>query len=130
MENLIRELSLSNGLSVSFVSRTRRYFGDYHLVKLEITCKIAVCADYFVNREEFDAALLLLGEVVVYRRNLEQMGVPSSEIAAVQNRLVADFEQHSLSYFSAPSFPRKLVAAELNKIIKKGRHVQKSSFNS
>ena len=119
MENIIRELSLPNGLSVSFVNRTRRYFGDYNLVKLEIVCKIAVSADCFAHQGELDAARLLLGEVVVYRRNLEQMGVPSSEIASVQNRLIADFEQHSLSYFSAPSFPRKLVAAELSKIIKK-----------
>jgi hypothetical protein len=120
MENLIRGFALPNGLSVSLVDRTRRYFGDYNLVKLELICKITVCADYFANREEFDAALLLLGDVVVYRRNLEQMGVPSSEIAEVQNRLIADFEQHSLPYFSAPTFPRKLVVAELNKIVKKG----------
>jgi hypothetical protein len=129
MEKLIRERSLSNGLSVSFVNRTRRYFGDYNHVKLEIICRIAVCADYFAHREEFDAALVLLGEVVVYRRNLEQMGVPSSEIVAVQNRLIADFEQHSLPYFSAPSFPGKLVTAELNKIVKKGRYVQKPGIN-
>jgi hypothetical protein len=125
MEKLIRELSLPNGLSVSFVNRTRRYFGDYNLVKLEMICRIAVCADYFAHREEFDAALVLLGEVVVYRRILVQMGVPSSEIAAVQNRLIADFEQHSLPYLSVPSFPGKFVAAELSKIVKKSRHVQK-----
>lgn len=116
MTTLVREQTLPNGLTVSFYDQTRRYFGDYHLVKLEIVCNVPVIEEYFTGEDESREARALLGETVVYRRNVEQMGVPSTEIERVRGRLVADFEEHSLPYFAAPAFPQKLVAAELKKI--------------
>ena len=122
MENFIREIPLANGLTVSFFQQARRYFGDYHLVKLEIVCKVPVIADYFSNKGEFAAARSLLGEEVVHRRCVEQMGVPSAEVERVLNRLTADFEKTSLPYVGFPAFPRKLVVAELEKLRKKMPH--------
>jgi hypothetical protein len=123
MGNLVRECLLPNGLTVSFYDLTRRYFGDFYLVKLEIVCKVPVIADYFGENGEFNAARSLLGEEVVYRRNVEQMGVPSTEIERVANRLMADFETHSFPYFAAPAFPQRLVCAELKKKLKKTLHM-------
>lgn len=122
MENFIREIPLANGLTVSFFQQTRRYFGDYHLVKLEIVCKVPLLADYFSNKGEFAAAGSLLGEEVLYRRCVEQMGVPSAEVELVLNRLTADFENTALPYVASPAFPRKLVAAELAKRGKRMPH--------
>ena len=123
MGNLVRERLLPNGLTVSFYDQTRRYFGDFYLVKLEIVCKVPVIADYFGENGEFSTAKSLLGDEVVYRRAVEQMGVPSTEIERAVNRLMADFETHSLPYFAAPAFPQKLVCAELKKHAKKPLHL-------
>ena len=119
MNNLIRELHLPNGLTVSFFDHTRQYFGDFHRVKMEITCKIPVLPDYFEDRMAFDEAGALLGDEVVYTRIQEQMGVPSTEIEKVLNRLVTNFMEHSLTYFASARFPGKAVLAELNKIKRK-----------
>jgi hypothetical protein len=119
MDSPIREHQLPNGLTVSFHDLTRRYFGDFYLVKLEIVCNVPVISAYFQTEEEYSLARSLLGDEVVYRRSVEQMGVPSTEIERVRERLMADFEKHSLPYFSAATFPRKLVVAELGKMQKK-----------
>lgn len=115
MDTFIRDIPLPNGLTVSFSNQTRRYFGDYYLVMLEIVCRVPVIAEYFEEEGEFDEARSLLGDEVVYRRGVEQMGVPSTGIERVLDRLMADFEKHSLPYFAAPAFPQKLVTAELKK---------------
>ena len=119
MVTLVCERLLPNGLTVSFHDQTRRYFGDFYLVKLEIVCRVPVIPGYFTDDVEYGEARSFLGDEVVYRRTVEQMGVPSTEIERVRNRLIADFQNHSLSYFAASSFPQKLVVAELKKMKKK-----------
>jgi len=116
MAVLVKEISLPNGLIVSFHDHTRRYFGDYYLVQLEIVCDVPISSESVTTEDQLREARALLGEKVVYRRRVEQMGVPSTEIERVRNRLVEDFACHSLPYFADPGFPRKLVTAELNKI--------------
>lgn len=128
MDDHIRDIPLPNGLTVSFYDQTRRYFGDYYLVRLEIVCKVPVLAEYFTEPGEYGEARSLLGDEVTYRRGVEQMGVPSTEIERVRDRLMADFEKHSLPYFSAPLFPRKVVGAELGKIRKKMQRLTPPRF--
>src|SRR6266540_3773550 len=111
----IKATLLPNGLTVSFFSHNRHYYGDFHLVKLEIYCKIAVCIDYLGSEMACDEARALLGDGIEYRRYVQQMAVPTAEIKKTMTRLVNNFEQHSLSYFAAPEFPRKLIMAESKK---------------
>ncbi len=115
MEQLIREESLANGLTVRFVNQTRHYYGDFYRVIVEVTCRVPVAAEYLPEPAELAAARAELGASVLYRRTLEQMGVPSTEIERVSERLIADFTRHSLAYFSAPHFPEKMLHAELRK---------------
>jgi len=119
MKNLIREFPLPNGLTVSFFDLTRRYFGDFYIVKIEIRCNVPVLPEYFEDRSAFDEARMLLGDEVVYERTEKQMGVPSTEIERVLQRFINNFTEHSLSYFAAARFPEKLVHAELHKSMKK-----------
>jgi hypothetical protein len=116
MKNLIRELPLPNGLTVSFFDHTSRYFGDFHRVKMEIICNVPVFAEYFEDRSAFDDAKALLSDEVVYKHCVEQMGVPSTEIERVLQRIMTNFIEHSLPYFESAQFPRKMVLAALNKI--------------
>ncbi|HLO26207.1 MAG TPA: hypothetical protein VK187_08830 [Geobacteraceae bacterium] len=119
MAQSIKEISLSNGLTVTFFNHTRQYFGDFHLVKMEIKCKVPVLSRYFADQEAWAEARSLLGEEIVYRRMAEQMGVPSIEICTVLDGLMVNFLENSLPYFSSALFPERMLLAEINKIKKK-----------
>ena len=119
MEHFTRDLTLANGLIVTFTSQSQRYFGDYYRVKLVIRTKTPVLAGYFDTPEEFAQACALLGEEVEYHREIEQMGIPSTEIERAVTRIIDDFIAHSGSYFSERDFPRKMVVAEFRRAINK-----------
>ena len=130
MENITRELTLANGLVMFFSSQSQRYFGDYYRVKLVIRATIPVLPEYFEEPGAFDQACALLGTEVKYRRELERMGIPSTEIDRTVTRLIDDFILNSGSYFSARDFPRKMVVAETGKVLKKTGRVPPSRFRS
>ncbi len=119
MDNLFREIKVANGLVIQFFDTSRRYFGDFHHIKLEIRCEVPITAELFEDLAAFHKAARSFGSTVVYRRHLEQFGVPSSEIALTLDTLIANFLAHSSAYFSAPAFPQKLAASELNKLQRK-----------
>lgn len=119
MNDPLLEISLPNGLFVRFIDHTRQYYGDYYLVKLEIICETPVRSDYFGEQADFEEALRLLGAKAIYRKELEQMGVPATEIDRVRERLIENFREHSLPYFAREDFPSKLVLGELEKLRKK-----------
>lgn len=130
MERIIREISLENGLTIRFIDRTHRYYGDFYRVVIEIACDVPLREEYFDNPEEFEAVRKLVGEPQRYRRHLEQMGVPSTEIDRVIDRLIAHFSAHSLPYFNSPYFPRKMFLAESRKKLAKQKHSSPASYTS
>ena len=119
MKKMIREITLPNGLSIHFFDCTRRYFGDFFLVKIEIICNVTILHEHFGDRDSFEGARSLLGEEISFKRTVEQMGVPSPKIEQALSGSITHFMEHSLPYMSSPEFPRKMVHAELNKIMRK-----------
>ena len=118
MLSLNGKTSLANGVTISINDQTRQYYGDFYLVKLEVVCTVAVPDD------DGSAPDILPEKSVTYRRFLEQMGVPSTELTRVKERLLSHFAIHSLSYLAAQNFPAKLVASELTKARKRlGQHL-------
>ncbi len=115
VENPIREIPLDNGLTFRFYDFTRRYYGDFFLVKLEVRCQVPLRREYFESAEAFDAARALFGETFLFRRTLERMGVPAAEVGRVVEGLMANFEEHALAYLASPSFSARLVASQLSK---------------
>lgn len=109
------EKTLENGLTVSFTHTARRYFGDYHQIRLEICCTVPVVAELFPDQDSHAEAVAMLGPDVVYRRCEEQMGVATADVEESVKRLVDNFCANSLAYFAAPGFPKSLVKAELEK---------------
>lgn len=122
MPPLIREIRLENGLTIHIYDHTRHYFGDFYLVKLEIACEVPLGAALFADEAELEDARRLLGDPAVYRRTVEQMGVPSTAIETVTERLIGTFTDHSLPYFSSPVFSARFVKAELARARKKAAH--------
>lgn len=119
MTQLIREMTLKNGLTVRFANASKPYFGDYHHVKVVISCEVPLSAHYFADENEFGDACRLLGKSPVYQRTVEKMGVPSTEVVAVLERLIAAFAANSFPYLASPVFPHRFVHAELAQARKK-----------
>ena len=91
-----RSERLPNGVSVTFIDCSNRYFGDYHRVLVE--AHISVTA---AGREE----------PLVQVRSLERMGVAGSEVTAVRDRLADDFWRHAAAYLGRPDYPTRLQTA-------------------
>ncbi|HKZ17635.1 MAG TPA: hypothetical protein VJ161_09270 [Geobacteraceae bacterium] len=115
MDTLIKKIPLENGLTVLILDHTRRYYGDFYIVKLEILCEAPVREEYFTGMDDFTVARKILGERTVYRRFVEHMGVPSTGIEHAREQLIRNFADHSLPYFSVASFPQKLVLSHYTK---------------
>lgn len=110
-----RVFKLENDLEVRLFDRTRNYYGDFHHVLLDVQCEVEI--DLLAAKDGLSAEVLssLGGERLIYRRTLDKMGVPSGEVAAVREHLVANFVRHSLPYFSTPFFVERFALAELHK---------------
>ncbi len=113
MELPLKETTLPNGLHVRFFNRSRHYYGDFHLVKVEVCCPVPVRAEYFADSDAFQRGLRTLGDSVSYRRTMERIGIPSGAVNDVLHELVGSFERHALPYLVTPAFPRRFVAAEM-----------------
>jgi len=115
LKTCVRKFDLSNSLTVQVYDTTRRYYEDYHLVRLEIECEVAVKEEFFAEPETFAQARKLLGESVRYQRTVEKMGVPFAEIAAAREEMLACYISTALPYIASEAFPRKFVLSELQK---------------
>ena len=115
MSKLIREIPLSNGLTVRFFDASRRYFGDYHQVRVKISCDVPLTPDLFQDEASYETATKLLGACVSYQKEIEHQGVAGASVEETVDRVIAHFVEHSLDYFSGPGFPKKLAQAELVK---------------
>ena len=113
MNRIVRKIPLDNGLTVCFADASRRDFGDYHQVRVEITCEVPLCAELFEDAAAFSAAWQLLGGKACYRKLVEHQGVPSEAREATVSRVIQQFVDHSLAYFASPLFPRRLAHSEL-----------------
>lgn len=119
MTSMIREIALENGLTVRFFDHIRHYYGDFYLVKIEIACEVPLQSGCFGEPTDLEEARRLVGDPAVYRRFVEQMGVPSTAIATVTERLMGNFIDHSLPYFSSTGFPGRFLKAELERVRRK-----------
>jgi len=110
-----RMIQLPNGLVLHVYDTSRRYYGDYHLVRLEIVCEVAMQEDFFTDPNTFAEAIRLLGDSIVYRRNLERMGVPHERIDAARTCLMDGFEKTALGYFASEGFSRRLALSQFTR---------------
>ncbi len=114
-ETPFREIHLTNGLMVRFYDLTRRYYGDFYLVKLEVRCEVPIRRAYIGSADEFARVKALLGESVLFRRTIERMGVPTAKVGEIRELLMTNFEQHASAYLVSASFPHKLIMSQLHK---------------
>jgi len=117
----IREVPLTNGLTVRFFDATRRYFGDYHKVRIKISCEVPVTPNLFEDAASYETALKHLGKSVQYVKEVEQQGVPTADTAGAAENVIRHFMEHSLGYFQSEAFPRKFVQSEAKRVTGKAK---------
>ena len=117
----IREVPLTNGLTVRFFDATRRYFGDYHKVRVKISCEVPVTPNLFDDAASYETALKQLGKSVQYVKEVEQQGVPTADTTQAMEAIVRHFMAHSLGYFQSEAFPRKFVQSESKRVTGKAK---------
>jgi len=115
LKTCVRKIDLSNSLTVLVYDTTRRYYEDYHLVRLEIECEVAVKEGLFEEPEKLAEVRKVLGDSVMYRRTIEKMGVPFLEIETAREDIITSFVSTAVPYLSHDDFPRKFVQSELHK---------------
>jgi hypothetical protein len=119
LKTCVRKIELSNSLTVLFYDTTRRYYEDYHLVRLEIECEISVNEALIEGLGELSEARRMLGDSVIYRRTVEKMGVPFVEIESAREDIITSFVASAVPYLSHKEFPRKFVQSEFKKLAEK-----------
>ncbi len=120
MKKILDVIVLENGVEIHVYDVSKRYYGDFHKVKLEVVCEVQIREEYFDYTGEFEAARGVLGDRVVHRRIIEKMGIPTADLETVKDEILRNFKDHSLSYFSIATFPKKLIMCEMRKSTKRG----------
>lgn len=113
--DIYKQFELETGLMVSLLDRTRNYYGDFWHVLLDVRCEVEVAQVATAGILKDVDASSVAGKTLVYRRTLEKMGVPSAEVDAVREHLVASFARNSLPYLASPGFAERFVLAELRR---------------
>ncbi|PLX82156.1 MAG: hypothetical protein C0616_02720 [Desulfuromonas sp.] len=118
MEQAFHHVELTNGLVLSFFDQTNRYYGDYHRVRVEVRAPIPICPTCFPTAAdpevEAEKARLLLGSDVVFRAELERMGVAGGDVETVRRELVERFVRTSRVYLELDEFPCRYLSKQLD----------------
>jgi hypothetical protein len=117
-ETIIKTCELGSGIQATVSDQTRHYFGGYYHVKIQISADISVSAGAFADATEYQDAVKRLGSIVRFKRTLEKMAVPDSEIDAVRRHLLASFDTHMLPYLVRADFADSFVLSEYRKALK------------
>lgn len=115
-ETIIASEKLDNDLVLNFHDRGNRYFGDYHQVKVLVSCRIKLedgLVSEFLSNDDLDRARQVFGDHLEYRRELKQMGVAGDAVESAKLSLVDNFLQNTAGYMNKPDFPARLVARRL-----------------
>ena len=117
-EKIIKTCSLGSGIVATVSDHTRHYFGGYYHVRIQISADVPLSVGAFATEVEYQDALKRLGGSISFRRTLEKMAVPDSEIDGVRQHLVSSFDSHMLPYLARADFADSFVQSEYRKALK------------
>lgn len=112
----IRRIVLLNSLHLVCRDDSRRYFGDYHQVRVLMSLPIPLELRFFRDEEECRVARSLLPDPVVYSRSAERMGVPTADVEVVRSVLVDDLLLHAGKYLGSAQFPMRFIQTEVMRV--------------
>jgi len=108
---------LGNGVELSFIDESNRYFGDYYRIRILAVCRfelndelLASISDDPVVRQRLQQQW---GATFEHVRVLSRMGVSGAEVETVKRALVEDFLATARVYMAAPDFPAVFLRRKL-----------------
>ncbi len=111
MAELLKTVPLDNGLTLEFLDRSNRYFGDFYRVCITVRAELPLAKlDLTVAQKK---ALQGREDGLCYARSLERMGVAGADLARVKDQLIKDFLNSSLRYLEKADFPEQLLRKKL-----------------
>ncbi|ACM21134.1 hypothetical protein Geob_2785 [Geotalea daltonii FRC-32] len=128
MHNCCQEKLFQNEtLSITCRDLSHRYFGDFHVVSLEIKCEMDILPRHFKNVSIPEEIKSAIGEKITILRKIQQMGVPSARVNQVKDEIIHNFKRNSLPYFTSSSFPAKAILSEIRKS-RKSDHISAATI--
>ena len=115
-ETVLAEHHLDNGLELLFRDHGNRYFGDYHQVKITVSCRIPLVASLVcdgLSAEDLHKAQQLFGDHVEYKRLIKQMGVAGADVETVKQGMISNFIDNAAAYMQGEDFAARIVARKL-----------------
>ena len=115
-ESLVATHRLENGLELSFHDQGNRYFGDYHQVKIIVSCRVVLNNDLLsshLSSEDLQKATQIFGDHVDYKRIIKQMGVAGDDVEQVKALMVKNFIENAAKYMQSEDFASRFVARRL-----------------
>ncbi len=104
---------LENGLIVEVRDLSRRYFGDYHRVVLEVLIRLPLRMELLAAAPDAEtllaAARTAWGEEARNDTRLERMGVAGADVDSVRGELWTSFVAHGFGYIQHPEYPARLL---------------------
>jgi hypothetical protein len=120
VENLLKELTLGNGLVLEIMDESSNYYADFWILKVVIRGAVKVAPDHLqtiIPTKPYEQeAKEALGCEVPYHRELSRIGVRKAEKEAAIQKLLVAFEESSLPYIEHSSFPKKMVTSHWKKL--------------
>jgi hypothetical protein len=107
----LRTLLLENGISLRFYDAGNRYFGDFHRVLIVVEGVVDMGTAALSEQQR--AALAALPDPVLFRRDLERMGVTSERLRATACELIDSFLASARGYLERPDMPGRLLEKRL-----------------
>lgn len=118
MSEVLREVALNNGLLLRFTDLSRHYYGGYFQARVEATCTIDLQPGFFADKAMYEHAISTLGQTVLYRKDLGQMGVREEDLVETRNVLIETFLASARSYLDSAAFPVGVARKELETRLK------------
>ena len=117
-DRTLHQQLLDNGLELIFNDLSNRYYGDFYQVKIDVISRLflsdVLLSDSGLSEREKLRAKNRFGDVFETHQELKRMGVAGPEVAIVTKKMIRQFLDSSLPYFSDSEFPSRLLRQRLS----------------
>ena len=108
---------LDNGLELTFVDLSNRYYGDFYQVKIDVVSHVSLSDSLLLESDLSEKEQMKVknrfGDRLETHQELKRMGVAGPDVARVSKELVQQFLDTSLPYMSTADFPSRLLRQRL-----------------
>ncbi len=114
--NIIEEINLPNGLTLTIADLTRSIAADTKKVELALTMKIGVSESFFTAQEDYQTLVNIFGTELTYKHTLERTFVNDKDESSTRAELLDTFKTNTLNYLASPNFAKKMALSTLRDI--------------